>query len=68
MSRKREREICFRLIDVVRNIETHQTNVHHSNEIVNVIREKVNELIGKIKEEEKKLLENVQEFTNSERR
>lgn len=56
------------LFSVVANIENHQLNVRHSNEIVNIIREKVIGLITKIKEEERKLLENIQEFTNSERR
>lgn len=49
-------------------MDHHQTNVRHSNEIANTIREKVSELIGKIKEEERKLLENIQEFNDNERR
>lgn len=45
------------------NIDHHQANVHQSNEIANLIRGKVNELIGKIKEEERKLLENIRRNT-----
>ena len=49
-------------------MDHHQANVRHSNEIANTIREKVAELIGKIKEEERKLLGNIQEFNDNERR
>lgn len=50
------------------NIKNHQENVRRSNEIANVIRSKVTDLIEKIKKEEAKLLNNVQEFSNSEQR
>jgi len=53
---------------VVENIKNHEENVRRSNDIADVIRAKVTDLIGKIKQEEKKLLHNVQEFSNTEQR
>lgn len=50
------------------NIKNHEENVRRSNEIANVIRHKVTDLIEKIKKEEAKLLVNVQEFSNAEQR
>ena len=72
--REREREVGIRkkfeftFFFEVENIKIHEENVRHSNDIGNTIREKVIELIEKIKQEEKKLLFNVQEFNNTERR
>jgi len=53
---------------VVENIKNHEENVRRSKDIADVIRNKVTDLIGKIKQEEKKLLHNVQEFSNTEQR
>ncbi len=53
---------------LVENIKNHEENVRQSNDIANTIREKVIELIDKIKQEEKKLIHNIQEFNNTERR
>ncbi|CAF1474333.1 unnamed protein product [Adineta ricciae] len=50
----------------VENIKIHEENVRQSNEIIRTIREKVNGLISKIKQEENKLIQNAQEFHNSE--
>ena len=50
------------------NIKNHQENVRRSHEIANTIRNKVADLIEKIKKEETKLLNNVQEFSNAEQR
>ncbi|CAF1503942.1 unnamed protein product [Adineta steineri] len=50
------------------NIKNHEDNVRRSKDIANVIRNKVTDLIEKIKQEETKLLHNVQEFSNSEQR
>jgi hypothetical protein len=52
----------------VENIKNHEENVRRSNDIADVIRAKVTDLIAKIKQEEKKLLHNVQEFSNTEQR
>jgi hypothetical protein len=53
---------------VVENIKNHEENVRRSNDIADVIRNKVTDLIGKIKQEETKLLHNVQEFSKTEQR
>jgi len=53
---------------LVENIKNHEENVRNSNEIANTIRKKVTDLIERIKQEEKKLLNNVQEFGNAEQR
>ena len=53
---------------LVENIKNHEENVLRSNEIAQLIRDKVTDLIEKIKQEEAKLLHNVQEFGNSEER
>lgn len=50
------------------NIKNHEENVRNSNEIANIIRKKVTDLIERIKQEEAKLLNNVQEFGNAEQR
>ncbi len=50
------------------NLKKHEENVRHSNEIGNTIRDKVNEIITKIKQEEKKLIDNIYEFNNTEQR
>ena len=50
----------------VENIKIHEENTRQSNEIIRTIREKVNGLISKIKQEESKLIQNAQEFHNSE--
>lgn len=50
------------------NIKNHEENVRRSNDIATIIRNKVTDLIEKIKQEESKLLHNVQEFSNSEQR
>lgn len=42
--------------------------MRRSNDIANVIRNKVADLIEKIKQEETKLLHNVQEFSKAEQR
>ncbi|CAF1347266.1 unnamed protein product [Rotaria sordida] len=52
----------------VENIKNHEENINHSTDMVNTIRYKVNELIDKIKQEEKKLLHSIQEFNNTEQR
>jgi hypothetical protein len=52
----------------VENLKKHEENVRHSNEIGNTIRDKVNEIITKIKQEEKKLIDNIYEFNNTEQR
>ncbi len=57
----------FRSIEV-ENIKNHEENVRCSNDIANIIRNKVADLIEKIKQEEIKLLNNVQEFNNAEQR
>ena len=53
---------------LVENIRNHEENVLRSKDIGNVIRNKVTDLIDKIKQEEKKLLHNVEEFGNAEQR
>ena len=64
---KKKKEIfLFRII--VENIKNHEENVRRSEDIANVIREKVADLIAKIKQEEIKLLHNVEEFSNTEQR
>jgi len=50
------------------NIRSHEENVRQSDSIANLVREKVTKLIEKIKDEEKKLLCNIHEFNNTERR
>jgi 23S rRNA G2445 N2-methylase RlmL len=52
----------------VENIKNHEENVRRSNDIANTIRDKVADLIEKIKQEETKLLNNVQQFSASEQR
>ncbi|CAF3457870.1 unnamed protein product [Rotaria sp. Silwood1] len=52
----------------VENIKNHEENIHQSTNIVSIICVKVNELIDKIKREEKKLLHSIQEFNNNEQR
>lgn len=56
------------LIILVRNIKRHEENILHSADIANTIRQKVTELIDKIKQEENKLLHNVQEFSETEQK
>lgn len=50
------------------NIKNHEENVRRSADITELIRNKVTDLIEKIKQEEEKLLHNVQEFGNAEQR
>lgn len=50
------------------NIRNHEENIRHANDIGDIIRNKVKDLIEKIKQDEKKLLENVQEFNQTEQR
>ncbi|CAF1498579.1 unnamed protein product, partial [Adineta ricciae] len=50
------------------NIKNHEENVRRSDEIADVIRNKVATLIEKIKQEETKLIHNVEEFRNAEQR
>ncbi|CAF3698261.1 unnamed protein product [Rotaria sordida] len=52
----------------VENIKNHEENVCRSDDIANVIRNKVADLIEKIKQEETKLLHNVQEFSKAEQK
>jgi hypothetical protein len=49
-------------------MKNHEENVHRSNEIAKIIRNKVTDLVEKIKQEEEKLLHHVQEFQNTEQR
>ncbi len=65
---EKENRFEFLFFSSVENIKNHEENVRHSNDIANIIREKVIELIEKIKQEEKKLIHNIQEFNNTERR
>ena len=53
---------------VAENIKNHEENVRRSDEIADVIRNKVATLIEKIKQEETKLIHNVEEFRNAEQR
>jgi hypothetical protein len=53
---------------LVQNLKQHEENVRHSNEIGKTIRAKVSEMISEIKQEEKKLIDNIQEFNNTEQR
>ena len=53
---------------LVENLKKHEENVRHSNEIGNTIRDKVNDIITKIKQEEKKLIDNIYEFNNTEQK
>ncbi|CAF1093594.1 unnamed protein product [Adineta steineri] len=50
----------------VENIKIHEENVRHSNEIIHTIKDKVTELIDRIKQEENKLLDIVNEFHSTE--
>ena len=50
------------------SMQNHRDNVRQSNEIATSIREKVTDLIDRIKDEERKLLRNVEEFQTVEQR
>lgn len=54
--------------DEAENVKNLEENVRHSNEIAKTIRGKVADLIALIKEEEKKLLQQVEEFQTAEQR
>lgn len=56
------------LSNLVENIKNHEENVQRSHDIAQLIRDKVTDLIERIRQEETKLLHNVQEFGNSEQR
>lgn len=58
-------EVSF---DSEETLRTHQDNVRQSNEIGKRIREKVSDLIERIRDEERKLLQSVEEFRTIEQK